>query len=104
MDDLTQYLRFLASLALVLGLLLGGAWWLRRSGLVTAAQRPRGRDRRLAITEILPIDPRRRLLLVRRDEVEHLILIGGANDLLIESGISPLRSDGTADGESANPR
>lgn len=48
----------------------------------------RGRDVRLAIIDAAPIDQKRRIVLVRRDGVEHLIMIGGPNDVVIEQGIS----------------
>jgi hypothetical protein len=44
-------------------------------------------DRRLDVVEQLNVDGRRRLLLVRRDEVEHLIMTGGPVDVVIETGI-----------------
>jgi hypothetical protein len=46
------------------------------------------KGQRLGISEYHEIDKTRRLVLVRRDETEHLILIGGGQDLVIESGIS----------------
>jgi Flagellar biosynthesis protein, FliO len=51
--------------------------------------RVRGRKgTRLGITEYYEIDKLRRLVLVRRDGVEHLMLIGGNQDVVIESNIS----------------
>lgn len=47
------------------------------------------RGQRLGISEFYEIDKSRRLVLVRRDNVEHLILIGGPQDLVIEPGITP---------------
>jgi hypothetical protein len=48
---------------------------------------------RLGISEYYEIDKSRRLVLVRRDDMEHLVLIGGNQDVLIESDIgSPLMS------------
>ena len=47
------------------------------------------RGQRLGISEYHEIDKTRRLVLVRRDDVEHLILIGGGgDDLVIETGIA----------------
>ena len=46
-----------------------------------------GRKKRLAVIDAAPIDNRRRLVLVRRDDVEHLVLIGGMNDLVVEQDI-----------------
>jgi hypothetical protein len=46
---------------------------------------------RLGISEYYEIDKTRRLVLVRRDDMEHLVLIGGNQDVVIESDIgSPL--------------
>jgi hypothetical protein len=46
------------------------------------------RGQRLGISEYHEIDKSRRLVLVRRDNVEHLILIGGGQDVVIEPGIT----------------
>lgn len=43
---------------------------------------------RLTVTDAAAIDSQRRLVLVRRDDVEHLILIGGPSDIVIEQNIS----------------
>lgn len=87
------YLRSLAVLALVVALIAGAAWLARRLG--AGILMPRGRrQRRLSIEEVLPIDNRRRLVLVRRDGVEHLLLIGGTADIVVERGG---RSDFAAD-------
>lgn len=48
----------------------------------------RGRNRRLAVVDALALDPKRQLLIVRRDNVEHLILVGGPQDVVVESGIA----------------
>ncbi len=47
----------------------------------------RSRHARLAITDAASVDDRRKLVLVRRDDVEHLIMIGGTTDMVIESDI-----------------
>ena len=57
----------------------------RRSGVYIAGGR--NRKARLAVMDATPIDAHRSLVLVRRDEVEHLILIGGNSDLVIEPDI-----------------
>ncbi len=46
-----------------------------------------GKGARLGISEYHEIDKDRRLVLLRRDDYEHLVLIGGAQDLVIETGI-----------------
>ena len=49
-------------------------------------------ERRLAVVEQASVDGRRRLLLVRRDGIEHLIMIGGPVDVVVETGIGESRS------------
>src|SRR6476659_7360753 len=48
---------------------------------------------RLGISEFYEIDKTRRLILVRRDNVEHLVLICGSQDLVIEPGIGSRGSE-----------
>jgi hypothetical protein len=43
---------------------------------------------RLAVMEQASIDSRRKLVLIRRDDVEHLIMTGGPVDVVIETGIA----------------
>jgi hypothetical protein len=45
-------------------------------------------DRRLEVVDHANVDSRRKLILVRRDDVEHLIMTGGPVDVVIETGIS----------------
>ncbi len=47
----------------------------------------RPRDKRLGIVETATVDQRRKLLLVRRDDTEILVMIGGPVDLVLETGI-----------------
>jgi hypothetical protein len=47
----------------------------------------RPRDKRLGVIEVATVDQKRKLLLLRRDDVEHLVMIGGPIDMLIETGI-----------------
>ena len=59
-------------------------------------------ERRLAVVEQASVDNRRRLLLVRRDGVEHLIMTGGPVDVVIETGINaqaPVRTIAKVDPE-----
>jgi len=48
-------------------------------------------ERRLDVVEQSSVDGRRRLVLIRRDDVEHLIMTGGPVDVVIETGIPPRR-------------
>ncbi|NQU60522.1 MAG: flagellar biosynthetic protein FliO [Rhodospirillales bacterium] len=84
------YLRFLFALLFVLGLIGAATVMARRFGLgFPAAALKGGRNKRLSIVEVTQVDGRRRLVLVRRDNTEHLLLLGPNSELLIESGITP---------------
>lgn len=48
----------------------------------------KSREPRLLVLDAAAVDPKRRLVLIRRDEVEHLIMIGGPTDIVIETGIA----------------
>ncbi|MCY0147284.1 flagellar biosynthetic protein FliO [Hoeflea sp. G2-23] len=48
----------------------------------------RGRQPRLAVLDAAAVDTRRRIVLIRRDDVEHLVMIGGPTDVVIESRIT----------------
>lgn len=80
--------KFVAALLVVLALIGGIAFLVRRAGLVPRLAGKRGGERRLSLVEITAVDARRRLVLVRRDGVEHLLLLGTERDLVIESGIT----------------
>lgn len=75
------------ALIIVLVLIIAGLWALKllfkASGSVA-----RGRQRRLAVIDTLNVDAKRSLLLIRRDNVEHLLVIGGAQDVVVETGIA----------------
>ena len=47
--------------------------------------------KRLEVTDQANVDGRRKLLLIRRDGIEHLIMTGGPVDVVIETGITPPR-------------
>ncbi|HEY1721414.1 MAG TPA: flagellar biosynthetic protein FliO [Magnetospirillaceae bacterium] len=91
--DYDTYVRGLAALVAVLGLIAGAAWIARRMGF-GATRTGMRRDRRLSISEVLAVDNRRRLVLIKRDAVEHLLLIGGTGDVIVERGIHPALPSG----------
>lgn len=80
--NMLNLLQAVSALAMVLGLILGLAWALRRfaPGLLGRLQAPGGR-KRLEIVETLVLDPTRRLVLVRLDNRERLILLGEGREL-----------------------
>jgi hypothetical protein len=84
MDFLTPYMNYIITAAIALAIFIVGLLIYKAlSGPVMGRK-----GQRLGISEYHEIDKTRRLVLVRRDETEHLILIGGGQDIVIESGIS----------------
>ena len=84
---LLPLLRMVGALVLVLGGLAGALWAVRRfdlrlPGRIGLAARP---ERRLALVERLAVDPRRSLVLVRRDGREHLLLIAPEGHVVVEA-------------------
>lgn len=86
--DFDTYLRFALALILVLGLIALLAWVLRRFGAGVKLQR----GRRLGIVEVQALGPRHRLILLRRDQIEHLVIVGPHSETIVESGITPPRT------------
>ena len=84
-----QYgLRILAAAFLVLAFIGVLVWLVRvfRSERTRAAS-SRARQPRLAVIDAATVDGRRRLVLIRRDNVEHLLMIGGQADIVVEPNI-----------------
>ena len=94
--------RFFLAFLVVLGLIGAAAWAVRRFGSTRLTGAVRGRQPRLAVIEYATVDARRRLLLVRRDNIEHLMMIGGPTDLVVEANI--VRAAPAALREPAMPR
>src|SRR6201989_481564 len=84
MPALTFILAFVAVLALI-----GVAAWLVRRFATNrlGTNTNRGRMPRLAVIDAAAWAARRRLVLVRRDNVEHLLMIGGPTDIVVEPNI-----------------
>lgn len=105
--EITQIAFFIAVMFFVLALILALAWVAKRymggGGTTRSKGSPlRRRERRLAMVEAASISPRHKLVLVRRDNVEHLLLLGGGNELVVESRIrtgSPTTEPGLRDHE-----
>ncbi|HUD95492.1 flagellar biosynthetic protein FliO [Sphingobium sp.] len=87
--DILSLLRMIGALGVVLGILAGGLWIVRRyeirlpqtflSGLVR-----QGAPRRMELVERLALDPRRSVALIRKDGREHMLLIAPEGLLVLE--------------------
>ena len=89
-NELSTPVKAIISLALVLLLVVVAGLILRRitgGRLKFPGQGARARQPRLGIVDVFEMDRQRQLVLLRRDNVEHLVMIGGPNDLVIEASI-----------------
>jgi len=81
-------MKFFIAFVVVLALIALTAWLVRRLGANRlGGGATRGRQPRLAVIDAASVDGRRRLVLIRRDNIEHLIMIGGPTDVVVEQNI-----------------
>ncbi len=114
--DIIDFSRYFAALLVVLGLLGGFAVIVRRGWLpggfpaIANLTGPR-LERRLEVKESLILDPRRRILIVKADAEEHVLLLGPERETLLttrpakqEPVFEPEmpEAEAAADGESAD--
>jgi len=86
--DTIDPIRFVLAFLFVLGLIGAMAFAMKRYG---GAQKFFGQAKeegaRMQVVEVRYLDPRRKLVLVRRDDVEHLLLLADGRETVIEAGI-----------------
>ena len=85
--NFATYLQFALALVFVLGLILLLAWAVRRFGWFAQVIPVRAGKKRLAVVDMAVVDAKRRLILVRRDDKEHLLLVGANSETVVETGI-----------------
>lgn len=84
------YLTAALALGIVLVLIVLAVWLVKLMSQATTTARA-GRNRRLTVVDSVMLDQRRQAILLRRDDVEHLIVTGGPQDLLVEADIEAPR-------------
>jgi hypothetical protein len=81
-------LKFFLAFLFVLALMAVVFWVVRMLGVGgPQLDSMRGRQPRLAVIDAAQVDSRRRLILIRRDNIEHLLMIGGPTDIVVEPNI-----------------
>lgn len=89
--ELSPALRWIIAFAVILVLLALLGLFVRRitGGRLRGAGQGGGRARqpRLGVVDIYDLDRQRQLVLIRRDNVEHLVMIGGVSDVVVETNI-----------------
>lgn len=87
--DVLDWGRAVFALIATLALIGAVAYGARRLGMLQSVVGVKT-DKRLRISESLMIDPRRRLIVVRFDDREHLILLSPAGDRVVAEVAAPI--------------
>ena len=83
-----SFLNFFMALAVVLGLIGVLAWGGRRWGFdLSMLGRRKTANRRVSMVESLHVDGKHRLVLIRRDQVEHLLMLDPTGAVVVETNI-----------------
>ena len=85
--ELPTAVNFVIAFVFVLLLIGVAAWLVRRFGASRLDSTARGRQPRLAVVDSANVDGRRKLVIIRRDNIEHLLMIGGPTDVVVETNI-----------------
>ena len=80
------YIRFALSLSVVLGLIVASAWALRFMRMRQTPWGSKAGPKRLEILETLILDDKRRMMLIRQDSQEHLVLLGSQSETIVGKG------------------
>jgi flagellar protein FliO/FliZ len=85
MDVITLHdiLKLIAALGFVLALMGGLALAVRKFGLAQGIPRTNSASRRLKVIESLSLDPRRRAVLIRCDDKDHLVILGPNGETVV---------------------
>lgn len=87
--DLVEIARFVLALIIVLALIGLAGLAARRVGLGGAMTPAAGRRRRLRVVDQAALDGKHKVVLLRRDDTDHLLLLGPNGNNVIETGIPP---------------
>lgn len=81
------YFKAIFALVFVLGLISGAAYLAKRFLFERDFIKNKNKDRYLTVEDALFLDAKRRIVLIRRGDKCHLLLLGANSDAVIESGI-----------------
>lgn len=84
--DWVLLIKGMAAFAFVLGLMFLFSWLLKKMGLAGQGMPVSGK-KRLSVVEFMPLDHRRRLVLLRCDQKEHLVILGPQGETVIDKDI-----------------
>lgn len=85
--ELPQALRLVIALCIVFLIMGGLAFALKKLGLATSSTIKSGDKKRLKIVESTPLDARRRLVILKCDDREHLVILGANSEIIVDKDI-----------------
>jgi flagellar protein FliO/FliZ len=91
-----SWLRTIFAFSIVMALIAGFGFVLKyfsARGLTLSGKAVSAR--RMKIVESRSLDAKRRLIIVRCDDREHLLLIGGQDDIVVETNLPPAKNSST---------
>ena len=83
--DTVNLIQFFLSFGFVIGLIFAVAWIVKKLGIDRKFQHNKPEEPSLSVSESLMIDPRNRVVLIRRGKREHMVLLGSTQSTVIES-------------------
>ncbi|WP_417430089.1 FliO/MopB family protein [Kiloniella sp.] len=83
--DYGNYFQFFLSLIFIIGLIFAFSIIAKKLGLGHGPAITGNKQKRIQITEVKPLDAKRKIVLIQCDNKEHLVLVGGTNDLLLDT-------------------
>ncbi len=90
--DLQQLLRLAVALIIVLGLMGGLSFLLKKLGLVNMPQTKKGDKKRITLIESMPLDTRRRIVILQCDDKQYLVVLGPNGETMLDPDITPVDS------------
>ncbi|GJL91504.1 hypothetical protein [Hyphococcus sp.] len=97
-----EILRIVFGFIAVLGMIGACAFVARKAGLSNLSS-VTGKKRRLAVSEMISLDARRRLAIIRCDDTEHLVILGAAGEMLVAGNITSAPFDNNEQVAPVNP-
>lgn len=92
LSNTDMLMRFIFALILIMGLIGSTAWIAKILGFSPAFRFGRATGTRLQVVDTIPIGNQHKLVLIKRDQVEHLLCLNGQNGFVIEQGIYPKKT------------
>jgi flagellar protein FliO/FliZ len=86
--DILSMMRTFGALGLVLGMLAGALWAVKRYDIKLPGRVSGTGRKRIELVERLAVDAKRSIALIRRDGCEHLILMAPEGHVTLETGIA----------------